>query len=85
MRRTTGDPSANVTDADDSPDTEVREDIRYSRVRLGLWEGNLDRAVQLFPSRAGVALRVDPEIGVAGEIHRNGRWRWRSSMSHCNT
>jgi len=40
----------------------TRDDPRYRSVRLGLWESTLDRAVQLFPSRCGVALRVDPEF-----------------------
>src|SRR5207244_2964636 len=40
-------------------------DVRYSKVSLGLW-GTLDRAVQMFPSRCQVALRVDPEVAVAG-------------------
>lgn len=37
------------------------KDIRYAKVKLGLWD-NLDRAVQLFPGRCGVALRVDPAL-----------------------
>jgi hypothetical protein len=47
----------------DEPDF-YRDDPRYSNnhVKLGLSEGNLDRAVQLFPSRCGAALRVDPEL-----------------------
>ena len=36
-----------------------RDDIRYRKISLGLW-GNLDRAVQMFPSRCGAALRIDP-------------------------
>jgi len=48
----------------EDPPELIRDDIRLSHdhVRLGLWEANLDRAVQLFPSRAGAALRVDPEL-----------------------
>jgi len=37
------------------------DDVRYRKVSLGLW-GDLERAVQLFPSRCGVALRVDSEF-----------------------
>ena len=61
------DPATNVTETEDPPEL-AREDIRYSRVRLGLWEGNLDRAVQLFPSRAGVALRVDPDMALPEKV-----------------
>lgn len=38
-----------------------KEDVRYKKISLGLW-GSLDRAVQLFPSRCGVALRVDADF-----------------------
>ena len=44
----------------DAPDLE-KEDVRYRRVSLGLW-ATLDRAVQMFPSRCGVALRVDADV-----------------------
>lgn len=37
------------------------DDVRFRKVTLGLW-GNLERAVQLFPSRCGVALRVDADF-----------------------
>lgn len=40
----------------------ARDDIRYRSVRLGLFESTLDRAVQMFPSRCGVALRVDADF-----------------------
>ena len=40
-----------------------RDDVRYRKISLGLW-GNLDRAVQMFPSRCGVALRVDPQFAL---------------------
>lgn len=40
-----------------------RNDVRYRKVSLGLW-GNLDRAVRMFPSRCGIALRVDPELAL---------------------
>ena len=36
-------------------------DVRYKIVTLGLW-GNLDRAVQLFPSRCGASLLIDKEV-----------------------
>ena len=39
------------------------DDIRYKKVTLGLW-GTLDRAVQMFPSRCGAALRVDPQFAL---------------------
>src|SRR5262249_45428784 len=48
----------------EAPPELLREDIRYGRARLGLWDGTLDRAVQLFPSRAGAALRIDPEMAL---------------------
>lgn len=40
-----------------------RNDVRYRKVSLGLW-GSLDRAVQMFPSRCGAALRVDPQFAL---------------------
>lgn len=45
---------------DDEIET-ARDDVRGRKISLGLW-GNLDRAVQMFPSRCGVALRVDPDV-----------------------
>ncbi len=45
-------------------------DLRYRNVSLGLW-GDLNRAVQLFPSRCGLALRVDTNFATPdrfGEI-----------------
>ena len=60
------DPSAaNALEFEDPPEL-FRDDIRYSHdhVRLGLWEGSLDRAVQLFPTRCGAALRVDPDLAL---------------------
>ena len=57
--------AANAPDNDGYIDEDLtgieKEDVRYRKVSLGLW-GNLDRAVQLFPSRCGVALRVDGEF-----------------------
>lgn len=56
---------ANGPDNDGYFDEELagfeKEDVRYRKVSLGLW-GTLDRAVQLFPSRCGVALRVDADF-----------------------
>ena len=45
---------------EDAPEFE-KDDIRYRKVSLGLW-ATLDRAIQMFPSRCGVALRVDAEV-----------------------
>ncbi len=49
-----------------------QDDIRFTKtdVKLGLWEGNLDRAVQLFPSRCGAALRVDPEMALPDKFEQ---------------
>jgi len=48
---------------------EEREDMRQRRVTLGLW-ANLDRAVQLFPSRCDVTLRVDPDVSTPENFQR---------------
>jgi hypothetical protein len=41
-----------------APDV-TRDDLRYNSVKISLWESSLEQAVQLFPTRCGVALRVD--------------------------
>jgi hypothetical protein len=38
-----------------------RDDVLYRSVKLGL-RGDLDRAVQMFPSRCGIALRIDADV-----------------------
>ena len=60
-----------VPQFEDAPDL-YRDDIRMTQdhVKLGLWEGNLDRAVQLFPSRCGAALRVDPELALPDKFEQ---------------
>lgn len=46
-----------------------RDDVRHRKVSLGLW-GDLDRAVQMFPSRCGIALCVDPEFAAPEKFAR---------------
>jgi len=53
-------PQNNVIAVEDFVSYE-KEDVLYRNVKLGLW-GDLDRAVQMFPSRCGVALRVDADV-----------------------
>jgi hypothetical protein len=46
----------------------ARQDVLYRNVKLGLW-GDLDRAVQMFPSRCGIALRVDGDVSPPERFH----------------
>ncbi|MCY3023700.1 MAG: hypothetical protein NTW87_32365 [Planctomycetota bacterium] len=64
-----GDPAAGAV-ADWDYELELgREDVRYRKATLGLWS-SLDRAVQMFPSRCGVALRIAPEFASPEKFDR---------------
>ncbi|MFH0938148.1 MAG: hypothetical protein V1899_02550 [Planctomycetota bacterium] len=61
--------NANEEAWQNSPDS-YRDDVRYRTVKLWIYESNLQRAVEKFPTNCGVALLVDAEVAPPGELEK---------------